>query len=198
MHFAIYYLDLIAFLLSLTDQVAPAHRSHGLVVVLKHPFRLCISLIARYFPFTASFWFPKHARASADFKMMSLDPSNAGPARSNRGSTDTYDDDDDDVALLDGGQGGDTDLFEAAPEGLRAGLDLRNLHKKFGSKVAVRGTTLKMYDGQVTALLGHNGAGKTTTMSMITGLYPPTSGTALVMGYDVCTNVNAAQQSLGQ
>ena len=34
-------------------------------------------------------------------------------------------------------------------------------------------------------------------MSMITGLYPPTSGTALAMGYDICENVSAAQQSLG-
>ena len=63
--------------------------------------------------------------------------------------------------------------------------------------VAVKGTTLQMYEGQITSLLGHNGAGKTTTMSMITGLYPPTSGTALVMGYDICENVSAAQQSLG-
>ena len=38
-----------------------------------------------------------------------------------------------------------------------------------GKKVAVSGMTLDMYDGQITALLGHNGAGKTTTMSMLTG-----------------------------
>ena len=36
-------------------------------------------------------------------------------------------------------------------------------------KVAVAGTYLDMYEGQITALLGHNGAGKTTTMSMLTG-----------------------------
>ena len=36
-------------------------------------------------------------------------------------------------------------------------------------KVAVAGMTLNMYEGQITALLGHNGAGKTTTMSMLTG-----------------------------
>lgn len=35
--------------------------------------------------------------------------------------------------------------------------------------MAVCGMTLDMYEGQITALLGHNGAGKTTTMSMLTG-----------------------------
>lgn len=48
------------------------------------------------------------------------------------------------------------------------------LFKVFGrgdsKKVAVAGMTLNMYEGQITALLGHNGAGKTTTMSMLTGI----------------------------
>lgn len=41
--------------------------------------------------------------------------------------------------------------------------------KKENSKVAVAGMSLDLYEGQITALLGHNGAGKTTTMSMLTG-----------------------------
>ena len=40
----------------------------------------------------------------------------------------------------------------------------------FNQKVAVVGTTINMYEGQITALLGHNGAGKTTTISMLTGI----------------------------
>ena len=36
-------------------------------------------------------------------------------------------------------------------------------------KTAVEGMTLNIYEGQITALLGHNGAGKTTTISMLTG-----------------------------
>ena len=36
-------------------------------------------------------------------------------------------------------------------------------------KLAVAGTNLNIFNGQITALLGHNGAGKTTTMNMITG-----------------------------
>ena len=42
---------------------------------------------------------------------------------------------------------------------------------KAGKTVAVDDMTLNMYEGQITALLGHNGAGKTTTMSMLTGIY---------------------------
>ena len=45
------------------------------------------------------------------------------------------------------------------------------------------GISLDIYEGQITALLGHNGAGKTTLISMLTGLTAPTSGTASV--YDL-------------
>ena len=54
-----------------------------------------------------------------------------------------------------------------------------------------------MYEGQITALLGHNGAGKTTTMSMVTGLIPPTSGTAIVNHYDIRTDIDGVRSSLG-
>lgn len=46
----------------------------------------------------------------------------------------------------------------------------------FGDKAAVNGVDIKMYNGQIYALLGHNGAGKTTTISMLTGLLEPTAG----------------------
>ncbi|GFO39497.1 ATP-binding cassette transporter sub-family a, partial [Plakobranchus ocellatus] len=67
----------------------------------------------------------------------------------------------------------------------------------FGKKVAVDSTSLKMYDGQITVLLGHNGAGKTTTMSMLTGFIPPTSGTAEVNGCDIRNNIQGVRESLG-
>ena len=60
--------------------------------------------------------------------------------------------------------------FEPEPEGLDAGVRIKALRKVFGTKVAVAGTNLNMFHGQITALLGHNGAGKTTTMSMLTGV----------------------------
>lgn len=54
-----------------------------------------------------------------------------------------------------------------------------------------------MFEGQVTALLGHNGAGKSTTMSILTGLFPPTSGTAVVNGHDIRTDIEGVRMSLG-
>lgn len=59
------------------------------------------------------------------------------------------------------------------------------------------GLTLNMYKGQITALLGHNGAGKTTTMSILTGLFPPTSGSAHVDGKSILTDMDAIRESLG-
>lgn len=46
-------------------------------------------------------------------------------------------------------------------------------------------------------LFSHNGAGKTTTMSILTGLIPPSSGTAYINGYDIVKNMNAVRSSLG-
>ena len=90
------------------------------------------------------------------------------------------------------------DKFERDPTGLTAGIQLKALRKQFNPKmVAVKGTTLNMYQDQILSLLGHNGAGKTTTMNMITGLFPPSSGTAIVNGYDVFESPREAQSSLG-
>ena len=55
-----------------------------------------------------------------------------------------------------------------------------------------------MFESQITALLGHNGAGKTTTISMLTGLYPPSSGTAYVNDYDIVHSMSGVRESLGK
>ncbi|XP_062542051.1 phospholipid-transporting ATPase ABCA3-like [Armigeres subalbatus] len=89
-------------------------------------------------------------------------------------------------------------FFEEEPTSTRAGIETVNLRKVFsGNKVAVEGLNVKMYEDQITVLLGHNGAGKTTTMSMLTGMFSPTSGTAYLNGHDIRTDIEGVQQSLG-
>ncbi|XP_038108176.1 ATP-binding cassette sub-family A member 3 [Culex quinquefasciatus] len=88
--------------------------------------------------------------------------------------------------------------LESEPVGKGAGIKIRKLRKEFGkNKVAVDGLSLNMFEDQITVLLGHNGAGKTTTMSMLTGLFAPTSGTAIINGYDITTDMEAVRGSLG-
>mmetsp|Transcript_19452 Transcript_19452/g.28094 ORF Transcript_19452/g.28094 Transcript_19452/m.28094 type:complete len:2009 (+) Transcript_19452:240-6266(+) len=77
------------------------------------------------------------------------------------------------------------------------GIQIKNLRKQFGEKTAVDGLNLSMYSGQITALLGHNGAGKTTTISMLTGLFSPTDGTASVGGKDIRTQMKYIRQEIG-
>lgn len=50
---------------------------------------------------------------------------------------------------------------------------------------ALNGINLTIYEGQITAILGHNGAGKTTLFNILTGLTAPTSGSAYIFGYDI-------------
>lgn len=56
-------------------------------------------------------------------------------------------------------------------------LKIANLKKTYDNGFeAVKGINMKMYQGQIFALLGQNGAGKTTTISMLTGLLTRTEG----------------------
>ena len=66
-------------------------------------------------------------------------------------------------------------------------LSVQQLWKEFssgtcggGKKVAVQDLNMTLYEGQISALLGHNGAGKTTTIRMLTGMLPATKGTAKI------------------
>ncbi|KAM7349571.1 ATP binding cassette subfamily A member 3 isoform 2-T3 [Cochliomyia hominivorax] len=87
--------------------------------------------------------------------------------------------------------------FEPEPSGKHVGLQVKNLKKRFGDKIAVNGLSVNMYEDEITVLLGHNGAGKTTTISMLTGMFPPTAGTAIINGSDIRTNIEGARMSLG-
>ncbi|XP_052266535.1 phospholipid-transporting ATPase ABCA3-like isoform X2 [Dreissena polymorpha] len=87
-----------------------------------------------------------------------------------------------------------SDEFVLEDKGRSIGQEFKNGGKK---KVAVCGMTLDLYEGHITALLGHNGAGKTTTMSMLTGFIPTSSGTARVNGFDIRQDIANVRSSLG-
>ncbi|CCG02529.1 ATP-binding cassette domain-containing protein [Blastococcus saxobsidens] len=59
---------------------------------------------------------------------------------------------------------------------------LAGLGKEYGGVHAVRGVDMEIRAGEVVGLIGPNGAGKTTLVNMISGLVPPSSGTATVLG----------------
>lgn len=75
-------------------------------------------------------------------------------------------------------------------------LILIQVYKK-GSPPAVDHLSLNLYESQITSFLGHNGAGKTTTMSLLTGLFPSTSGTAYIYGNDIHKDMDKIRRSLG-
>jgi ABC-2 type transport system ATP-binding protein len=63
-------------------------------------------------------------------------------------------------------------------------IEVQNLTKQYGDKLAVDSLTFTVRSGIVTGFLGPNGAGKSTTMRMIAGLDEPTAGTIRVNGGD--------------
>jgi ABC-2 type transport system ATP-binding protein len=65
---------------------------------------------------------------------------------------------------------------------MEATIEVRDLHKRYGTTTAVDGLSFDVTPGQVTGFVGPNGAGKSTTMRMILGLDGPDRGTALVNG----------------
>ena len=60
-----------------------------------------------------------------------------------------------------------------------------HLTKHYGGKAAVSALDLHVEPGEILGFLGANGAGKSTTVKILTGLIPPTSGRAIVAGFDI-------------
>ena len=76
-------------------------------------------------------------------------------------------------------------------------IDVRGLHKTYGSYEAVRGIDIQVAAGEVFALLGPNGAGKTTTVEILEGHRSPSGGQVSVLGYDPGSNDRTFKQRVG-
>lgn len=78
-------------------------------------------------------------------------------------------------------------------------VEIENLTKIFkdSDNPAVNGVSFKIYKNDVFGLLGPNGAGKTTTISILCGLYPPTSGKITIDGMPLNDNISSIKQIIG-
>jgi len=77
-------------------------------------------------------------------------------------------------------------------------IEVRDLTKVFNGKLrAVDGITFDVKEREIFGFLGPNGAGKTTTINMLTTLLRPTSGSAVVCGYDLHSHPNDVRASVG-
>ena len=76
-------------------------------------------------------------------------------------------------------------------------IEVRDLHKAFGSVIAVDGVTFRARDGEITGLLGPNGAGKTTTLRCLYTLMQPDRGSVLVDAIDAAADPVAVRRRLG-
>ena len=76
-------------------------------------------------------------------------------------------------------------------------IQVENLTKAFGPKLAVNRISFGVQRGEVLGFLGPNGAGKSTTMRMITGFLPPTDGRVAVGGHDVVADPVRVKQLIG-
>ena len=76
-------------------------------------------------------------------------------------------------------------------------IEVKNLSKSFGDVIAVDNISFSVGPGEVLGFLGPNAAGKSTTMRMITGFLPPSSGTAVIGGYDIREDSLKARSLMG-
>lgn len=76
-------------------------------------------------------------------------------------------------------------------------IEVNNLVKRFGPKVAVDDLSFTVKKGEVLGFLGPNGAGKSTTMRMVTGFIPVTSGSIEICGLSMLNNAQEAKTKIG-
>ena len=76
-------------------------------------------------------------------------------------------------------------------------IEVRDLVKQYGSRLAVDHLSFTVPDGQIFGFLGPNGAGKSTTMNLMTGYLGPTSGEILVDGFSITKEPEKAKRCIG-
>lgn len=76
-------------------------------------------------------------------------------------------------------------------------VEMRNIHKSFGSVQALKGVDFVVYENEVVGLVGDNGAGKTTLVKILTGVYQPDQGEIYYRGQRVKFSSPADARALG-
>ncbi|MCC6180113.1 MAG: ATP-binding cassette domain-containing protein [Chloroflexi bacterium] len=76
-------------------------------------------------------------------------------------------------------------------------IQVDNLVRRYGARVAVDGVTFGVGEGELFGFLGPNGAGKSTTINMLCTLLRPTTGRASVCGYDIVRQASQVRRSIG-
>lgn len=71
------------------------------------------------------------------------------------------------------------------------------LVKRYGPRLAVRGVSFTIREGEIVGLLGPNGSGKSTTLRILTGYLPPTAGSARIVGFDIWEHSLAIRNYVG-
>jgi ABC-2 type transport system ATP-binding protein len=80
---------------------------------------------------------------------------------------------------------------------MTAAIRTAALRRTFGELVAVDALDLEVSDGEIFGLVGPDGAGKSTTMRMLTGILPPSGGTATVAGFDIVRQSEQLKEHIG-
>ena len=76
-------------------------------------------------------------------------------------------------------------------------ISVHNLTKTFGEFTAVNNISFEVAKGEIFGFLGANGAGKTTAMKMLIGISKPSSGKAVVAGFDIETQAEMVKKNIG-
>jgi ABC-2 type transport system ATP-binding protein len=79
----------------------------------------------------------------------------------------------------------------------RPAIQVRGLHKRYGTQVVLDGIDLDIAEGSVFALLGPNGAGKTTTVQILSTLIPADGGDVTIAGHDLVRDPDGVRSAIG-